>query len=364
MKQVTNKSVFILKLFISFLLFVSACTRATQDPSFLPDDPGEPGDPGGSGDYADIDSDSDGGNLPTTGGGPKDGPSSNFGDLEKRPIGFINHGTINATVRAWTWIPWGEAQLDTPSKASTVSTAASSPGEWPNPSRFISIPVGTYTFCIEWDEGDIDDDGKIDYFHYIDGDPVTLDYNDSEDLDMAKEIDISAPPMVDPVMIGKCGAAQAVNQCTGSDIQVDVFDQYINESSDPPEIIAEANAAEYASPPGIDVTFGGGTTAWGINRILWSQGDWVEATTSDAYTAIGVQAHGDATIGWARVLFDGAEVWSGSTAASVIAEGRFGVYVEVRCFSPGTHTIRMESLGIDGGGGGMSVPVSYFGFRL
>lgn len=57
--------------------------------------------------------------------------------------------------------------------------------------RFITLPLGTYTFCIEWDEGDIDDDGKIDCFPFIDGDPVTLDWNDSEDLDMAKEIDIS-----------------------------------------------------------------------------------------------------------------------------------------------------------------------------
>lgn len=145
---------------------------------------------GASGSYADPDSGPDGGELPTFGGGSKDEPPSEFGGLEKRPIGFINHGTINATVRARIWIPWGEELPENPSKASTVSTAASSPGEWPNPSRFITLPLGTYTFCIEWDEGDIDD-GKIDYFHYIDGDPVTLDWNDSEDLDMAKEIDIS-----------------------------------------------------------------------------------------------------------------------------------------------------------------------------
>ncbi len=364
-KKGTNKIFFI---FTILLLVVSACSSSAPDenpsgPPNNPDDPGDPGDPGGSGSYADPDPGLDGGDLPTSGGGPKDRSSSEYGDLEKRPIGFINHGTINATVRSWIWIPWGEEQPDTPPQASTVSTAASSPGEWPNPSRFITLPLGTYTFCVEWDEGDIDDDGKIDYFHYIDGDPVTLDWDDSEDLGMAKEIDIVTPPMVDPVMLGKCGAAQTVTQCAGSDIQVAVLDQFVNESSDPPELIAYANPAESASPPGIDITFGGGTTAWGSNRILWSRGDWVEATTSDAFTAIGVQAHGDATIGWARVLFDGDEVWSGNTAASVIAEGRFGVYVEVRCFSPGTHTIRMETLGIDGGGGGMSVPVSYFGFR-
>jgi hypothetical protein len=359
----TNKSFFIV-----FLLFLSACTFPGFDDvpwesPFNPDGPGDPGDSGSGGDSTNLGSVLEGGDPSVPGGISEDDASSDYGDLDKRPIGFINHGTINATVRAWTWIPLGKELPDTPSRASTVSTAASSPGLWPNPSRFISLPLGTYTFCIEWDEGDIDDDGKIDYFYYIDSDPVTLDYDDSEDLDMAKEIDISAPAMIAPVQSGKCGAAQRATQCTSGNIEVDVYSEYMLESSDPAEIIAWGNPAEVSSPPGIDVTRGGGSTLWGSNIILWSKGDWAEATTSDEYTAIGVQAHGDATIGWARVLFDGAEVWSGNTAASVIAEGRFGVYVEVRCFSPGTHTIRMETLGIDGGGGGMSVPVSYFGFR-
>jgi len=97
--------------------------------------------------------------------------------------------------------------------------------------------------------------------------------------------------------------------------------------------------------------------------ILWQENDWVEVTTSDPYQAIGVQVHGDQTIGWARVLFDGDEIWRGDTSSHTIAEGRYGVYVEVRCFPAGSHTLRIEGLGIRGSGEGSSIPVSYFGFR-
>ncbi len=97
--------------------------------------------------------------------------------------------------------------------------------------------------------------------------------------------------------------------------------------------------------------------------ILWQEGDWVEVTTSDTHQALGAQIHGDKTIGWARALFDGQEIWRGDASTYTIAEGRFGVYIEVRCSPPGTHTLRIEGLGLEGSGGGRSIPVSYFGFR-
>ena len=85
----------------------------------------------------------------------------------------------------------------------------------------------------------------------------------------------------------------------------------------------------------------------GINRILWWGGDWIEASTSENFTAMGVQFLGDPAIGWARVLFDGEEVWRGNTSAIWSAKGRFGGYVEISGFPPGAHTLRVESLNFD-----------------
>ena len=128
------------------------------------------------------------------------------------------------------------------------------------------------------------------------------------------------------------------------------------------EINAVPNTVEKTPPTGIDLSHGGTATGWGNNIILWSAGDFTQAATSNPYTVFGVQIHGDKTIGWARVLFDGQEIWRGDASRYSIAEGRYGVYVEVACVLPGSHVIRVEGLGINGSGGGSSIPVSYFGF--
>jgi hypothetical protein len=280
-----------------------------------------------------------------------------------KPVGFVNHGIRDAAVRAWSWQPEGAEAPKSPPPASTVSTASTSPGLWPNPSRFISVPLGTYTWCIDWEEGDLDQDGKFDYFHYIDDRPHVVTVNDPDDLDLARLVDISAPAMLAEVHSGKCAEHSQQSACVTGGLEIQVHPQYALETNDAPGVYAYANPPEYPSPSGIDVRYGEGTTAWGHGRIMWVGGDWIEAATSDPYSAMGVQVHGDHTIGWARVLFDGVEVWQGDTSASTIAAGRFGVYVEARCFEAGKHNNRLEALGTDGGGGGRSVPVAYFGFR-
>ena len=64
-------------------------------------------------------------------------------ELPLKPVGFINYGTINATVRPWTYVPLSATQPKTPPpSASTVSTAQGTGGDWPNSSRFISVPLG------------------------------------------------------------------------------------------------------------------------------------------------------------------------------------------------------------------------------
>jgi len=73
---------------------------------------------------------------------------------------------------------------------------------------------------------------------------------------------------------------------------------------------------------------------------------------------MGVQFFGDPQIGWARVLFDGVEVWRGNTSAIWSQNGRHVGYIEIAGFSPGRHTLRAESLGFDY----RPVTVASFGF--
>ena len=288
-------------------------------------------------------------------------PGSSSKDGLLKPVGFVNYGTIDAVVRPWTWVPPGSDVRDTPVSASTVSSANDGIGDWPNSSRFLSLPMGTYIWCVDWEEGDIDEDGVIDYSHYFIDEPTTLDDNDSDELEFAEEVSISAPPTAAAIYAGRCGEPPVEESaCTGAGIETQAHVVYMADTTNPPDIIAWA---AQPGPEGIELSFGSGTTEWGHSRILWVSGDWEQATTSDPYTAIGVQVQGDRTIGWAKVLFDGVEVWQGNTATTWNDGTNNGVYVEVRCFPSGQHTIRIESLGKDGGGGGITIPVSYFGFR-
>ncbi|HSL31934.1 MAG TPA: hypothetical protein VK900_22205 [Anaerolineales bacterium] len=126
----------------------------------------------------------------------------------------------------------------------------------------------------------------------------------------------------------------------------------------PPEVIAHANSADMASPEGITVSFAEETIPYGLQRVLWWNGDWIEATVDDPYASMGVQFLGEGMIGWARVLFDGQEVWRGNTSVIWSKSGRHGGYIEVSGFSPGAHTLRVESMGFDY----RPVTVASFGF--
>ena len=297
----------------------------------------------------------------TSGGLTGQDPISGFGEL--KPVGFVNYGEFDATVRAYTYYPLGKTGLATPSGASTVSVVNDGVGDWPNTSRFISVPMGAYSWCIDWEEGDVDDDGIIDYFHYIQDDPTILDENDSVDMESAEEVAISAPPSSGSIFEGKCKENMDVAKCVELNSEVNVYSLYAMEQGNPPQIKVAANVAEQSPPTGIDVSAGGVSTGYGTGMILWQEGDWVAVTTGDSYQAMGVQVHGDQTIGWARALYDDQEIWRGDASAHTISEGRYGVYIEVRCLPPGIHTLRIENLGQVGSGGGRSVPVSYFGFR-
>lgn len=114
-----------------------------------------------------------------------------------------------------------------------------------------------------------------------------------------------------------------------------------------PEVFAAANPEDVAPPEGITVRFDDQSIPYGTHRVLWSGGDWLEATTSAPYTYIGVQFWGSGYLGWARVLFDNKEVWRGLTTSLGKKLAYYGGYIEITDFEPGEHTIRVESLSYD-----------------
>lgn len=127
----------------------------------------------------------------------------------------------------------------------------------------------------------------------------------------------------------------------------------------PPDLYAHANAEDQTPPKGIQISYAAEAIPYGLHRVIWWNGDWIESTLTDpSFDAMGVQILGEEAIGWARVLFDGQEVWRGNTSAIWSQSGRHGGYIQVSGFSPGTHTLRVESLGFDY----RPVTVASFGF--
>ena len=125
-----------------------------------------------------------------------------------------------------------------------------------------------------------------------------------------------------------------------------------------PDVYVNANRDEKIPQDGFSLAQSDDSIPYGLNRVLWGAGSSVEVTTELPFYAMGVQIYGDSTIGWARVLFDGQEIWRGDTAAIWAYQGRNGGYVEVSDFEPGSHTLRIESLGFDY----HPVTVAFFGF--
>ena len=128
----------------------------------------------------------------------------------------------------------------------------------------------------------------------------------------------------------------------------------------PPDVFALANSADSPAPDGIRITYSEESIPYGLSRILWWKGEWIQASTDLQFASMGVQFLGDPPIGWARVLFDGQEVWRGNTSAIWSHHGRHGGYIEISAFGPGRHTIRAESLRFDY----HPVTVASFGFSF
>jgi hypothetical protein len=176
---------------LSISVAISSCGLLEN---YIPEEP--PGDTAPGGEQA-----SSGGAAPTSNVPGNQGSGNTGGPL--KPVCFLNTGTIAATVMPWTYIPLNTESPAMPSNASTVA----SPGG--NPSACLSIPMGTYTWCYHWELGDVNDDGYIEYSHSASMQRITLDESDSDDLDLAEKVTISAPSGIGE-QPGQCDLANLI----------------------------------------------------------------------------------------------------------------------------------------------------------
>ena len=141
-------------------------------------------------------------------------------------------------------------------------------------------------------------------------------------------------------------------------LHVNVYGGDVRFFEKPPDVIAHANIEDQTPPEGIEISLADESIPYGLSRVLWWNGDWIEAKVDGSYESMGAQILGEQAIGWARVLFDGQEIWRGDTADIWTKLGRHGGYIEVTGFEPGEHTMRVESMNFDF----RPVTVAGFGF--
>jgi hypothetical protein len=142
----------------------------------------------------------------------------------------------------------------------------------------------------------------------------------------------------------------------GLNVTVHQADVRLNNQT--PDIYVNASGADRSLPEGVRIAYSDESILYGNNRVLWRDDDWVEVVTDAPFSSVGVQFRGDYVIGWARVLFDGDEVWRGDTSRIWTALKIHGGYIEISGFKPGEHTLRVERLEVDS----RPVVVAFFGF--
>jgi hypothetical protein len=282
-----------------------------------------------------------------------------------KPVGFVNNGTVAALVMAWTYVPLDSSTPAIPSDASTISFPPNVPGLWPNSSRFLSLPLGTYTWCYSWELGDLNNDEMTEYAHVIDERPVVLDEMDSDDPNMGQQVDISIPPDTG-VLPGRCMIEDQLIQTVpvgSGPMAINIYSGDASSFGNRPELIVYANGELYPPPEGFSLKFSPDSTSWYHWRNLENSSQWFELGVTRQVTSIGVQFFADTTQGWAGLVLDGSEVWRGDTL-SCFDGTNWACYVEITGISQGPHTLRVENLGIPGSGGGQVVAIYFFGFRL
>ena len=142
-------------------------------------------------------------------------------------------------------------------------------------------------------------------------------------------------------------------------VNVTVHEADVRLTPPSPEVFVNASGTDRPAPEDIQLSYSDDSILYGTNRVLWTDEDWAEVVSEMPFSSIGVQFRGDYVIGWARVLFDGNEVWRGDTSKIWSKEKIHGGYVEVSGFEPGEHTLRVERLSVDS----RPVIVAFFGFN-
>ncbi|MBN2500138.1 MAG: hypothetical protein JXB38_05175 [Anaerolineales bacterium] len=114
-----------------------------------------------------------------------------------KPLRFDNNGFDAVTVKVETYTP---AEGYSPTKP-TASTVVFPEG---NPSARLELPLGTYTFCYEWElDEDYNNDDYIDYHHKTTR-ATTLNVNSSDNPESAISVILSPDSNVSNPN-GKCG---------------------------------------------------------------------------------------------------------------------------------------------------------------
>jgi len=140
-------------------------------------------------------------------------------------------------------------------------------------------------------------------------------------------------------------------------LSVNVREADVRLDANTPDVILIANGIDLSLPEGARISYGEESMPYGVNRVLWQKNDWMEMTFSEPFTSAGVQFLGSYVNGWARVLFDGQEIWSGNTAEIWSEEKVHGGYIEIMGFELGEHVIRVERMDVDS----RPVMVAFFG---
>lgn len=143
-------------------------------------------------------------------------------------------------------------------------------------------------------------------------------------------------------------------------IEITLLEGNAAEFETPPAVIAFANVEEESPPPGVSVVDN-------CEGFCWRYFQWValgfadqmlEASFAEPVTDLGIQFWGDQNDGWARVLVDGQELWTGNTYGSggEWPGDAFVRYLQISGLSAKPHTVRVEHM--DHG----DVTVFFFGF--
>ena len=141
-------------------------------------------------------------------------PSVTFADIDlgsspaispkaTKPVRFDNNGFESVTVKVASYAPAAGYSASVPSASTIVSPNSSS-------SAYMDLPLGTYTFCYEWQlDQDVNNDDYFDY-HHRSTNSVSLTANASDNPNNALTVTLSPDSAVSNPN-GKCGQDPAAD---------------------------------------------------------------------------------------------------------------------------------------------------------